>query len=118
MSESLRDAYGRKIEYLRISVTDRCNFRCLYCMPLRSEEHTSELQSRGHLVCRLLLEKKNVALGKWLFPPNVTRLLVTVPGLRLQGLDAAAAGTFPTRAQVASRRSSRPAQQPTSAILS
>src|SRR5690625_7031787 len=27
--------------------------------PRRSEEHTSELQSRGHLVCRLLLEKKN-----------------------------------------------------------
>src|SRR5690625_6971294 len=27
-------------------------------MGLRSEEHTSELQSRGHLVCRLLLEKK------------------------------------------------------------
>src|SRR5439155_18628698 len=27
----------------------------------RSEEHTSELQSRGHLVCRLLLEKKNIA---------------------------------------------------------
>src|SRR5690625_5543431 len=29
--------------------------------PTRSEEHTSELQSRGHLVCRLLLEKKNVS---------------------------------------------------------
>src|SRR5690625_6607531 len=28
------------------------------CAPRRSEEHTSELQSRGHLVCRLLLEKK------------------------------------------------------------
>src|SRR5690625_6798141 len=27
---------------------------------VRSEEHTSELQSRGHLVCRLLLEKNNV----------------------------------------------------------
>src|SRR5690625_6454969 len=27
-------------------------------VPLRSEEHTSELQSRGHLVCRLLLAKK------------------------------------------------------------
>src|SRR5690625_4093914 len=27
-------------------------------LPIRSEEHTSELQSRGHLVCRLLLEKK------------------------------------------------------------
>src|SRR5690625_335629 len=30
----------------------------------RSEEHTSELQSRGHLVCRLLLEKKNTH-GCW-----------------------------------------------------
>src|SRR5690625_6436058 len=29
-----------------------------FAMDLRSEEHTSELQSRGHLVCRLLLEKK------------------------------------------------------------
>src|SRR5690554_7207869 len=28
-------------------------------LPTRSEEHTSELQSRPHLVCRLLLEKKN-----------------------------------------------------------
>src|SRR3712207_8842365 len=28
--------------------------------PLRSEEHTSELQSRQYLVCRLLLEKKNI----------------------------------------------------------
>src|SRR5687768_18365602 len=33
---------------------------------LRSEEHTSELQSRLHLVCRLLLEKKNIT--QW---PNV-----------------------------------------------
>jgi GTP 3',8-cyclase len=27
------DAYGRRMSYLRISLTDRCNFRCLYCMP-------------------------------------------------------------------------------------
>ena len=33
MSVTLRDSFGRSIEYLRISVTDRCNFRCLYCMP-------------------------------------------------------------------------------------
>ena len=33
MSEALRDQFGRRIEYLRISVTDRCNFRCVYCMP-------------------------------------------------------------------------------------
>src|SRR5207244_12629949 len=30
------------------------------CHPLRSEEHTSELQSPDHLVCRLLLEKKKI----------------------------------------------------------
>jgi cyclic pyranopterin phosphate synthase len=31
---ALRDQWGRSIEYLRISVTDRCNFRCVYCMPM------------------------------------------------------------------------------------
>src|SRR5207253_9532170 len=35
----------------------------------RSEEHTSELQSRGHLVCRLLLEKKKIIKTK-LFPTS------------------------------------------------
>ena len=29
----MRDSYGRVIDYLRISLTDRCNFRCIYCMP-------------------------------------------------------------------------------------
>jgi len=29
----MRDSFGRKINYLRISVTDRCNLRCRYCMP-------------------------------------------------------------------------------------
>jgi GTP 3',8-cyclase len=27
------DAFGRPLRDLRISVTDRCNFRCVYCMP-------------------------------------------------------------------------------------
>jgi cyclic pyranopterin phosphate synthase len=31
---TLKDQFGRSIEYLRISITDRCNFRCVYCMPL------------------------------------------------------------------------------------
>ena len=31
--EQLIDPFGRQIEDLRISVTDRCNFRCTYCMP-------------------------------------------------------------------------------------
>ncbi len=30
---SLQDKFGRTIKDLRISVTDRCNFRCFYCIP-------------------------------------------------------------------------------------
>ena len=29
----LIDGFGRKVDYLRVSVTERCNFRCQYCMP-------------------------------------------------------------------------------------
>ncbi len=29
----LQDRFGRQITYLRVSITDRCNFRCVYCMP-------------------------------------------------------------------------------------
>jgi cyclic pyranopterin phosphate synthase len=31
---TMKDGFGRRIEYLRISVTDKCNLRCVYCMPL------------------------------------------------------------------------------------
>src|SRR5258707_2384883 len=37
-----------------------CSWKCSAELSVRSEEHTSELQSRQYLVCRLLLEKKNV----------------------------------------------------------
>lgn len=29
----MQDSFGRTVDYLRVSVTDRCNFRCIYCMP-------------------------------------------------------------------------------------
>src|SRR5690625_5432141 len=47
----------------------------------RSEEHTSELQSRGHLVCRLLLEKKNVARPRliWIQTRTANRTSVLSP---------------------------------------
>src|SRR5439155_25348166 len=50
----------RKAGHIQAPEKDRDELlRTLLCSPgLRSEEHTSELQSRGHLVCRLLLEKK------------------------------------------------------------
>src|SRR5690606_39501828 len=41
-----------------LQVDDMCAFNGEELFPVRSEEHTSELQSRENLVCRLLLEKK------------------------------------------------------------
>ena len=31
-AQSMIDPFGRRITYLRVSVTDRCDFRCVYCM--------------------------------------------------------------------------------------
>src|SRR5690625_6100740 len=51
------------------------------CFPyyelMRSEEHTSELQSRGHLVCRLLLEKKNT-IDKLHRQSSISKVAITV----------------------------------------
>ena len=55
------DSHGRKIDYLRISITDRCNLRCQYCMPeeLPSINHTEILRFEEILeICR-----QAVALG-------------------------------------------------------
>ncbi|MGB4027737.1 MAG: radical SAM protein, partial [Acetomicrobium sp.] len=41
MALKLVDKLGRKLTYVRISVTDRCNFRCQYCMPLEGVEWIS-----------------------------------------------------------------------------
>src|SRR5690625_5658911 len=43
----------------QLAILEPLQLRLKKTLFLRSEEHTSELQSRGHLVCRLLLEKKN-----------------------------------------------------------
>src|SRR5690625_6786195 len=43
---------------LKAKITETLVKPMLFKLHFRSEEHTSELQSRGHLVCRLLLEKK------------------------------------------------------------
>ncbi len=40
--EKLIDSYGREIIYLRVSLTDRCNFRCLYCSPAEKKFHFIE----------------------------------------------------------------------------
>src|SRR5690625_5826606 len=51
------ESLGAKYEI--VEIPEELKERALeYRKLMRSEEHTSELQSRGHLVCRLLLEKK------------------------------------------------------------
>src|SRR6266702_7774222 len=49
----------------------------------RSEEHTSELQSRGHLVCRLLLEKKKPSPRTSATPANKQRAIGSTAALRI-----------------------------------
>ena len=45
----MKDTFGRTIDYLRISVTDRCNFRCIYCMPEQGVVSMSPAEIlRGH----------------------------------------------------------------------
>src|SRR5690625_6833828 len=47
--------------FLNLGRPGACRSAYVFWLDGRSEEHTSELQSRGHLVCRLLLEKKKRA---------------------------------------------------------
>ena len=46
-SKTLIDPFGRTVDYIRVSVTDRCDFRCVYCM---AEEMTFLPKSE---LCRL-----------------------------------------------------------------
>ena len=54
------DRCGRKIDYLRISVTDRCNLRCIYCMPEEGIRLTGyEMILRDYeilRICRVMAE--------------------------------------------------------------
>src|SRR5690606_41362183 len=58
---SLERTFRRYRLFGRFWRADWPRFRALLRLGLRSEEHTSELQSRENLVCRLLLEKKKIA---------------------------------------------------------
>src|SRR3712207_7729755 len=70
------EVYARRTQKARAQpVTDRAGARSPPLDRLRSEEHTSELQSRQYLVCRLLLEKKINIIN----PCSIYRLLLTYP---------------------------------------
>src|SRR2546429_5906232 len=72
--------------------------------PLRSEEHTSELQSRLHLVCRLLLEKKNNPCSAEVTTQATAKLH---PALHEQVLFVAPSLEHTNGSQLTRRRNSR-----------
>jgi len=89
----LTDTYNRRINYLRLSVTDRCNLRCFYCMPSEGVQDVGhsgilsfeELQMIAECAVRLGIEKIRITGGE----PTVRTGLVdflanlsALPGLR------------------------------------
>ena len=77
------DSYGRKIDYIRISVTDRCNLRCVYCMPEEGVESIPHCQILTFdeiiRVCTVLakngLEKIKITGGEPLVRKGVASLI-------------------------------------------
>jgi cyclic pyranopterin phosphate synthase len=90
--ENLKDTLGRAMRDLRISVTDRCNFRCSYCMPLdkyewieRSEILTFEEIARlSKLFIRLGVEEIRITGGEPLLRHGLEFLVAQLA--RLEGL--------------------------------
>ncbi len=89
----LIDSFGRKINYLRLSVTDRCNFRCRYCMPaggvakLGHHEVLSyeELLLAARAAVDLGIEKIRITGGEPLVRKGLCAFLsrvAAIPGLR------------------------------------
>jgi len=92
VSDALRDQFGRSIEYLRISVTDRCNFRCLYCMPAeglqwlpKAEILTyEEIAATVGQLAPLGLRRLRITGGEPTIRPDLERLVAqlrAVPGI-------------------------------------
>lgn len=59
-ANAVPDTFGRVVDYLRISITDRCNERCLYCMP---EGYQGWAQRPDHLTTEEILRLVRVAAG-------------------------------------------------------
>ena len=84
-SKALIDPFGRTVDYIRVSVTDRCDFRCVYCM---AEQMTflpkSELLSLEELeqVCRKFMElgtrKIRLTGGEPLVRRNIMQLIESI----------------------------------------
>jgi molybdenum cofactor biosynthesis protein A len=88
----LIDNHGRKINYLRLAVTDRCNLRCFYCMPedglnwlSRAELMTYEEMMRScTLLVKMGIEKIRITGGEPFVRKDIMKLLTAIS--KLSGL--------------------------------
>jgi len=91
-NRSLIDPFGRRIEYVRLSVTDKCNLRCFYCMPkgfkdFEQPEHWlthDEIERVIKAFTELGVARVRITGGEPLIRRNITQLsqrLTALPGL-------------------------------------
>ncbi len=96
-ASSLTDTFGRLHNNLRISVTDRCNIRCFYCMPAENVEFLErkqllsyeEIERFARIVVPLGVTKLRLTGGEPLVRKDLYRLverLVAIPGVRDIGI--------------------------------
>lgn len=87
------DQFGRTVQYLRVSVTDKCNLRCVYCMPmeglpwLKREDLLSyeEIEQIVRVMAPMGLERVRITGGEPLVRqdlPELVKLIRKVPGIR------------------------------------
>ena len=61
---ALRDSYGRQFQYLRLSLTEACNFRCSYCLPDGYKTSCSDLPLEEHEIVNLLRAFSELGISK------------------------------------------------------
>ena len=86
----MKDQFGRRVEYLRVSVTDKCNLRCVYCMPveglpwLKREDLLSyeEIEQIVSTMAGMGLRRVRITGGEPLVRrdvPDLARMIAAVP---------------------------------------
>ena len=102
---ALFDSYGRQIKDLRLSVTDRCNFRCVYCMepdvkylPKMQLLTLHEYIRLVEIVMSLGIEKLRITGGEPTLYPQLDELLEAVGSMGLRDIALTTNGSTLTRA--------------------